>query len=193
MNGTGFLNDWKWPKIPGLAEFKGTLMHSANWDMSVDWSDKTVAVIGTGSSAIQIVPQVQKTAKHLTAFMRSVTWISPPVGGEVLQVEKSKEGDDKHVQTVAAQYYYTEDEKKRFREDPQHHLEYRQGLEGAANLLFDMFIAGSEVSQQAEILMRKEMNRRIGDGHEELKAKLIPSWPPGCRFITITDTCPFAN
>lgn len=114
--------------------------------------------------------------------MRSVTWISPPVGGEVLQVEKQKAEDSQgKAQSVAAQYYYTEEEKKKFREDPQHHLKYRQGLEGAANMLFDMFIADSETSKNAEVLMRQEMNRRIGEGHEELKAKLIPSWPPGCK------------
>ncbi|KAK5092888.1 hypothetical protein LTR24_004802 [Lithohypha guttulata] len=149
VNGTGFLNDWKWPKIPGLTDFKGTLMHTANWDTS---------------------------------------GISPPVGGEILQAEKQKEGDQQApAQSVAAQYFYTEEEKQRFREDPKHLLEYRQGLEAPVNLLFDMFIAGSETSKQAEILMRKEMNRRIGEGHEELKAKLIPSWPPGCRRITPGD------
>lgn len=114
--------------------------------------------------------------------------ISPPIGGETLQVEKKKEEEKQgKTQSVAAQYYYSEEEKKKFREDPQHHLEYRQGLEGAANMLFDMFIANSETSIQAEVLMRKEMHRRIGEGHEELKAKLIPDWPPGCRRITPGD------
>ena len=56
----------------------------------MDYADKTVAVIGTGSSAIQIVPQVQKKAKHVTAFMRSVTWISPVVGDADLEAEKHK-------------------------------------------------------------------------------------------------------
>lgn len=74
INGTGFLNDWKWPDIEGLHTYEGALMHSANWNTETDWSGKKVAVIGTGSSAIQMVPQIQKTAKHLTCFMRSVTW-----------------------------------------------------------------------------------------------------------------------
>lgn len=82
---------------------------------------------------------------------------------------------------MAAQYYYSEEEKKQFRENPQQHLEYRQSLEGAANMLFDMFIANSKTSEEAETNMRAEMHRRIGEGHEELKEKLIPSWPPGCK------------
>jgi cation diffusion facilitator CzcD-associated flavoprotein CzcO len=188
INGTGFLNSWKWPKIEGLHDFKGTLLHSANWDTSVSWEDKTVAVIGTGSSAIQIVPQIQKTAKHMTAFMRSVTWISPPVGGSTLDAQKAKvENELPEEKKAQAQYWYTDDDKKRFREDPVHHLQYRQTLESYVNNLFDMFIAGSDTSKGAETLMRAEMERRIGPGHEELKSRLIPSWPPGCRRITPGD------
>lgn len=43
-------------------------MHSASWDKSCDWNDKTVGVIGTGSSAIQIVPQIQKSKSGLSSF-----------------------------------------------------------------------------------------------------------------------------
>lgn len=50
------------------------LMLLANMKTAVDLKDKRVAVIGTGSSAIQIVPQVQKVARHVVSFMRSVTW-----------------------------------------------------------------------------------------------------------------------
>jgi cation diffusion facilitator CzcD-associated flavoprotein CzcO len=189
INGTGFLNDWKWPKVEGLHSFGGKLMHTANWDSSIDYSGKRVAVIGTGSSAIQTVPQVQKTAKHLTTFMRSVTWISPPVGGNILDEERKKAGEDKvdESRVPHAQHYYTEEEIERFRSDPEYHLHYRRTLEGSVNKLFDMFINGSDASVGAEKLMRAEMERRIGPGHETLKEKLIPSWPPGCRRITPGD------
>jgi cation diffusion facilitator CzcD-associated flavoprotein CzcO len=52
-------SNWRWPDIAGLHDFKGKLLHSASWDDSYDFRDKTVAVIGSGSSAIQIVPQLQ--------------------------------------------------------------------------------------------------------------------------------------
>lgn len=189
INATGFLNDWKWPKIPGLNDFKGTLLHSANWDTNVDYEGKDVAVIGTGSSAIQIVPQVQKKANHLTAFMRSVTWISPVVGDSEIEAEKlkHKSQSDRAPQDkgeLIKQYWYTEEDKQRFRDDPEYLLMYRKKLESAVNNLFDMFIAGSEVSKGANEMMRAEMNRRIGPGHEELKKRLIPTWSPGCRRIT---------
>jgi cation diffusion facilitator CzcD-associated flavoprotein CzcO len=55
-------------------------MHSAKWDHSVDFHGKTVGVIGTGSTSVQIVPQLQKIAKQVQVYMRSPTWISPPFG-----------------------------------------------------------------------------------------------------------------
>lgn len=55
INGTGILNNWKWPTIEGLHDFKGDLMHSAKWDPKVDFTGKTVGLIGTGSSSVQIV------------------------------------------------------------------------------------------------------------------------------------------
>ncbi len=193
INGTGFLNSWKWPQIDGLHDFNGQLLHSAAWDTSVDWSNKTVAVIGTGSSAIQIVPQIQKKAKHLTAFMRSVTWISPPMGENVLEAAKTEIGQDPTKEksdlapTQNKQYYYTEEDKRRFREDPEYHLQYRKNLESFVNNLFDMYLAGTPTSKGAQEMMRAEMIRRIGPGHEELKERLIPAWPPGCRRITPGD------
>jgi alkyl hydroperoxide reductase subunit AhpF len=52
-------SSWKYPNIEGIREFKGKLMHSATWDASYDLKGKTVAVIGGGSSAVQIIPQIQ--------------------------------------------------------------------------------------------------------------------------------------
>ena len=59
LNAGGLLNNWKWPSIPGLNSYKGHLCHSAQWNSNFEWKDKIVAVIGSGSSAIQIVPELQ--------------------------------------------------------------------------------------------------------------------------------------
>lgn len=147
---------------------------------AIDCTGKTVAVIGTGSSAIQIIPQMQKVAHKVIAFMRSVTWISPPVGGNILEENKKQSSDETQKENPQAQYWYTEEEKKRFREDPEALFEYRLKLETGFNSRFDMFLAGSETSKWVEKLIREEMHRRIGEGHEELKEKLIPRWAPGC-------------
>ena len=77
LRGTGILNAWKWPDIPGIHDFKGPYMHSAKWDESFDWTNKTVALIGAGSSGIQLLPQIQPKAKKVVHFMKGKTWISP--------------------------------------------------------------------------------------------------------------------
>src|ERR1700755_3432247 len=86
----GILNSWKWPEIEGLHDFKGQLMHSAAWNHAVDFTGKSVAVIGNGSTSVQIVPQLQKIVEKLKVFMRSSTWISPPFGAGALQTDLQK-------------------------------------------------------------------------------------------------------
>jgi hypothetical protein len=113
--------------------------------------------------------------------------ISPPVAGDVLD-EDRKKTDDEHSSNVPnSQHFYSEEEKERFRTDPNYHLEYRRNLECSVNKLFDMFIDGSPTSQAAQTSMTAEMHKRIGPGHEDLKKRLVPSWPPGCRRITPGD------
>ncbi|KAF5010403.1 hypothetical protein FDECE_3455 [Fusarium decemcellulare] len=173
INGCGFLNNWKWPEIPGLHDFKGTLLHSANWDPSTDYEGKTVAVIGNGSSGIQIIPSVQKTAKKITCFMRSPTWILPSVASDMLPNQSTRSDE---------QYAYSEDEKKTFREDPTSLVEYRKGIESRMNDNYGLFIKGSETVQQVRQFLLEEMDRRIGTGHEDLKKLLTPNWSPGCNW-----------
>ena len=73
---TGILNDWRWPDIPGLKDFQGKLLHSADWDDSYDLKDKKIALIGGGSSGIQILPVLQPIAKTIDHYSRSKMWIA---------------------------------------------------------------------------------------------------------------------
>lgn len=66
-----------YPDVPGREEFRGKQWHSARWDWSQDVSNKTVAVIGTGASAVQIVPEIAKKAKHVYVFQRTPGWVTP--------------------------------------------------------------------------------------------------------------------
>ncbi|KAE9986270.1 hypothetical protein EG328_006273 [Venturia inaequalis] len=184
INGTGILNNWKWPDIEGLHDFKGHLIHSANWDPTVDFDDKVVGVIGTGSTSVQIVPQLQEVVKNLQVYMRSPTWISPPFGAGVLvnDLQKGSEADPGQ-----RQYKFSEEEKLRFRNDPEYHLDFRKRIEAEINGLFGMYQAGSEMSKHFRTVITEEMNRRMGPGHEELKSFIIPKWAPGCRRISPGD------
>ncbi|MBE1496022.1 cation diffusion facilitator CzcD-associated flavoprotein CzcO [Amycolatopsis lexingtonensis] len=65
------------PDLPGLARFRGTTFHSSAWDHDHDLAGRRIAVIGTGASAVQIIPRIQPAAARLTVFQRTPTWIMP--------------------------------------------------------------------------------------------------------------------
>ena len=73
---------WKYPDIPGIQTYKGKLMHSAAWDDSYDLTGKTVAVIGGGSSAVQVIPSIQPRVKKLIPYLRSPVWITAGFGAK---------------------------------------------------------------------------------------------------------------
>ncbi len=77
ITGTGGLSAPRLPDIEGIDSFAGALFHSARWDHSVDLAGKRVAVVGTGASAIQIVPEVQRVAAHLDVYQRTAPWVIP--------------------------------------------------------------------------------------------------------------------
>ena len=65
------------PPLPGLEDFAGPAFHTARWDHGVDLTDRRVAVIGTGCSAIQVVPAIQPEVRHLDVYQRSPGWTIP--------------------------------------------------------------------------------------------------------------------
>ncbi|CBF78087.1 hypothetical protein AN8757.2 [Aspergillus nidulans FGSC A4] len=118
VSASGALNEWKWPSIPGLHDFKGKLMHSANWDESYDYSGKRVAVIGNGSSGIQIVPGMLPEVTHLDHYIRGRTWLSPTFARE--QVDKrSAELENCSPEQIGATAFFTENMKRRLRKKPE--------------------------------------------------------------------------
>src|SRR3954465_12928869 len=76
------------PDIPGLRDFKGTIFHSATWNHDHDLSGERVAVIGTGASAIQFVPQIQPKVAELHLFQRTAPWIMPRPDRPLTKFEK---------------------------------------------------------------------------------------------------------
>lgn len=77
MSAIGFNNRPKTIDVPGHERFRGTTMHSAKWDGSVDLTGKRIAVIGTGASSMQISTTLAPVAAHLTIFQRSKHWVAP--------------------------------------------------------------------------------------------------------------------
>jgi cation diffusion facilitator CzcD-associated flavoprotein CzcO len=74
---TGIFGAPKVPDIPGLRAFAGRTMHTGRWDHGYDLTGKRVAIIGTGASAVQIVPQIATRVSHLSVFQRTPIWVAP--------------------------------------------------------------------------------------------------------------------
>jgi cation diffusion facilitator CzcD-associated flavoprotein CzcO len=77
VGATGVLTQPKLPEIDDVETFEGTVMHTARWDHDVDLSGKRVAIIGTGASAVQVIPSIATQVEHLTVFQRTPIWCLP--------------------------------------------------------------------------------------------------------------------
>ncbi|KLO84691.1 monooxygenase [Fusarium fujikuroi] len=172
ISAQGVLVHEAWPKIPGLKDFEGHTTHSANWDHSYDYSNKRIAVIGNGSSGIQIVPQMAKLpGTEVTNFVRGPAWVyyrAPP------SKHLGREDDDPNPR-------YSEQDKARF-QDPELHLQHRKGIISRTNKSFYIFRKG-ENNERGMKLAAEQMAEKLG--HDPvLCSKLIPKWELGCRRIT---------
>jgi cation diffusion facilitator CzcD-associated flavoprotein CzcO len=77
VHATGYLNKPAWPKAPGLDAFKGPKIHSANWDETIDLKGKNIILVGSGASAVQILPAIQPIVKAAKVFIRTPRWSLP--------------------------------------------------------------------------------------------------------------------
>ncbi|WP_438293390.1 flavin-containing monooxygenase [Streptomyces sp. HUAS TT7] len=161
VSATGPLSDPKMPEIPGLAGFPGKVFHSARWDHDYDLRGKRVAMVGTGASAIQIVPSVQPDVARLTLFQRTPPWVMPRMDREITGVERWL-----HRQlpfTGAA----------------------RRGLLwGIRELQVSAFTKRPNELGLIESLAKSNMARAIKD--PVLRAKLTPDYRIGCKRILLS-------
>jgi cation diffusion facilitator CzcD-associated flavoprotein CzcO len=77
ITATGFLSQPKMPDIPGLSGFTGKVIHTTAWDDNYDLKGKRVAIIGTGATAVQLIPELAKKAADLTVYQRTAIWVVP--------------------------------------------------------------------------------------------------------------------
>ncbi|KAH6893129.1 hypothetical protein B0T10DRAFT_509739 [Thelonectria olida] len=172
ITGTGLLNEWKWPAIEGLHSFNGDLLHTANWDESVDLANKSVAVIGAGSSGIQVVPALVSKVKSMDHYVRGKTWISNQINEEFL---KEKTSD--------ANFNYSAEEKRFWRENPSAYLSYRKSLEMGLQTFWEITLRDSARHASARIDYERNMIKRLSP-KPELIGQLIPEFPPLCKRLT---------
>ncbi len=88
VTGLGPLSTPTLPKIPGMSDFRGLSFHTSNWPHEpLDLTGKRVGIIGTGATAIQIIPVVAQQAAHLTVFQRRANWAAPLNNGPISAAE----------------------------------------------------------------------------------------------------------
>ncbi|KIC38174.1 4-hydroxyacetophenone monooxygenase [Ruegeria sp. ANG-R] len=83
VSAIGALHFPRTPDIPGACSFSGPSFHSAEWDHDIALAGKRIAVIGTGASAVQFVPEIAKSAQHVTIFQRSAPYVLPRPDGPI--------------------------------------------------------------------------------------------------------------
>jgi cation diffusion facilitator CzcD-associated flavoprotein CzcO len=159
---TGPFSHPKLPQIPGLETFQGVKLHSARWDASVDLRGQRVAVIGTGASAIQIVPEIAPVVSSLTVFQRSAAWIS----------------DRMDAPTPAAKHAL-------YRRQPWRQRLERWVLYRLMEFRGKLFTGSKVVQGYFRNLSLKKLEREVRD--PQLRAKLTPTYEFGCKRILSSD------
>ena len=94
ISAMGMFNVIRWPDIPGLDDFRGTLFHSARWNHEHDLSGETVAVIGAAASAVQLAPEIAKEVGQLHLFQRSASWVLPKANAPFSEEEIARFVED---------------------------------------------------------------------------------------------------
>ncbi|KAH6988256.1 cyclohexanone monooxygenase [Ilyonectria sp. MPI-CAGE-AT-0026] len=171
----GIFNKWKWPDIEGLHDFRGKLMHSADYDTTYDLTNKNVALIGAGASGLQILPKIQPVAKQVFHYVRSRTWVLP--GGIGQGVLASQGGNRK------SKYLTKPEDLQRFRENPDEYRKYRHHVEHTLHRPLTFLKEGSLESKSMMEMTSKYMEKMLPNKPEAFKA-LVPAFPVGCRRPT---------
>ena len=85
VTATGFLSQPHTPDIPGIDTFAGKVIHTAEWDHSYDLTGRRAAVIGTGATAVQLIPKLARATAELTVYQRTPIWVAPKVDTAIPQ------------------------------------------------------------------------------------------------------------
>lgn len=162
ISGMGGLSTPAYPDVPGIAAFKGKTFHSAEWDHGYDLKGKRVAVIGTGASAIQFVPQIQKQVAQLDLYQRTPPWIMPKPDRAIASLERAL-----------------------YRRFPALQSAYRSAIYWMLESRVLGFVINPKIMKLAERAARAHLKRQVRD--PKLRAKLTPDFTFGCKRVLISD------
>lgn len=162
VSGMGGLSNPAMPNVKGLEKFKGKAFHSAHWDHSYDLAGKKVAVIGTGASAIQFVPQLQKLAGRVDLYQRTAPWVMPKPDREIGQIERVL-----------------------YRRFPALQNAYRTAIYWALESRVLGFAVNPKLMTLVQGIARSHIRKQIQD--PALRAKVTPDYTIGCKRILISN------
>ncbi|KAH8809325.1 hypothetical protein F5884DRAFT_822359 [Xylogone sp. PMI_703] len=171
LGAIGILDRWEMPKIPGLSKFKGRALHTAGWNRGYgkeEWKNDRVAVIGSGASAVQVVPGMQPYAKKIEIFCA-----------------------DGHLEraTRVQNYEYSEETKEQFRNDHEAMVKHGKKSEDEIMMLFHLMVKDGERYKK----IREQLTQRMRDLKDEKLIKgFTPNFSVGCRRISPGDPCMIA-
>ncbi|MCW2857235.1 MAG: NAD(P)/FAD-dependent oxidoreductase [Marmoricola sp.] len=163
ISGSGGLSEPKDPDIKGIDGFTGAIFHTARWDHDVDLTGKRVAVIGTGASAIQVIPEIAKTVAHLGVYQRTAPWVMP-----------------RHDRA------YTGIERLGFRYLPGLQKIYRSAIYWGRETYVPGFTRVPKILSPAQTMALGNIRKGISD--PELQEKVTPDFQIGCKRILISNT-----
>jgi cation diffusion facilitator CzcD-associated flavoprotein CzcO len=162
VSAAGALSEPKMPEIDGIETFQGKVFHSAQWDHDYDLTGKRVAVIGTGASAIQIVPEIADKVAHLDVYQRTAPWVMP-----------------------RRDRAYTGLERLAFRHLPAVQKLYRTAIYWGRETFVPAFTVNPKIATPAKKAALKNIERGLPD--PQLREKVTPSFEIGCKRILISN------
>ena len=160
VGAVGALAEPRFPDIPGLGSFAGPVLHTARWDTDLELGDKRVAVVGTGASAIQLVPAIQPAVERLTVFMRTPPTLIP---------RRDRALSDRARQRLGRSWL-------------------RRGLRRAlyaAHEVQGVPFRNPKVAPLSALLARRHLHAQVQD--PALRERLTPGYRFGCKRILLSD------
>jgi cation diffusion facilitator CzcD-associated flavoprotein CzcO len=161
--GAGALEEPKMPDLEGLEGFQGEVFHSARWNHDVDLTGKRVAVIGTGASAIQIIPELQGVVGHLDVYQRTAPWVIPRNDRPYSRLERAA-----------------------LRRLPGLRRLYRTGLYWSHEAYVPAFTLQPKIAAPARLLALKNIDKGIAD--PALRTRVRPTFEFGCKRVLRSNT-----
>lgn len=159
---TGPLNRPHLPAFGGLETFKGKYFHSSAWDYNYNLKGKKVAVVGTGASAIQIIPNIADQVAQLYVFQRTPAWVMPRRNRPISRIEKQLLGRVPFAQKL-----------------------YRELIYWVRELFGLGFVGNNTLNKFMERTVLKTIKKQVND--PELRQKLTPTYQIGCKRVLIAD------